>query len=305
MRGSEAVTGTTSKAMMTVSKKSFAAERARIPSKVWWKIILYIILIAGSIMFLLPLWWMVSTSLKSMEEIAQYPPTFFPEQIHWDNYIRTWKAAPFTQYTINSLLLSFLAIIGNVVVNALVAYGFAKIRFRGKRLWFSLLLSTMMIPGFVTLIPQYVLFSKLNLVGTYYPIIIPQFLGSAFYIFILRQFYLTIPAELSEAGRIDGASHFKIWLRVILPLSKPALAAIAIFAFNAAWNDFLGPLLYVNDESLYTLQIGLQSFRGTMQTQWNYLMAGSLLVLLPVIVLFFIFQKYFIEGMNMTAGTKG
>lgn len=268
-------------------------------------VMIFIFLVAGSVLFLLPLWWMISTSLKSMQEISQYPPTFIPEQFHWSNYRETWTAAPFTRYTMNTLLLTFFAVTGNVLVNAFVAYGFAKIRFRGKKLWFSVLLSTIMIPGFVTLIPQYVLFSKLGLVGTYYPIIIPQFLGSAFYIFMLRQFYLTIPTELSEAARIDGAGHFQIWYRIILPLSKPGLAAIAIFAFNGAWNDFLGPLLYVNDESLYTLQIGLQSFRGSMQTQWNYLMAGSVIVLVPMIVLFFLFQRYFIEGMNLTAGTKG
>ncbi|WIM39981.1 carbohydrate ABC transporter permease [Paenibacillus sp. PK4536] len=269
------------------------------------QIIIFIILALGSILFLLPLWWMIATSLKSMQEIAQYPPTFIPQEFHLDNYIRTWAAAPFTQYTLNTLLLSFFAVTGNVIVNAFVAYGFARIRFRGKKIWFSILLATMMIPGFVTLIPQYVMFSKLHLVGTYYPLIIPQFLGSAFYIFMLRQFYLSIPRELSEAAKIDGANHFYTWLRVIIPLSKPALATIAILSFNGAWNDFLGPLLYVNDESLYTLQIGLQSFRGSVQTQWNYLMAGSVLVLLPVIVLFFIFQRYFIEGMNLTAGTKG
>ncbi|ODP28271.1 putative ABC transporter permease protein YurM [Paenibacillus nuruki] len=269
------------------------------------QIIIFIILALGSVLFLLPLWWMIATSLKSMQEIAQYPPTFIPQEFHLDNYIRTWAAAPFTQYTLNTLLLSFFAVTGNVIVNAFVAYGFARIRFRGKKIWFSILLATMMIPGFVTLIPQYVMFSKLHLVGTYYPLIIPQFLGSAFYIFMLRQFYLSIPRELSEAAKIDGASHFYTWLRVIIPLSKPALATIAILSFNGAWNDFLGPLLYVNDESLYTLQIGLQSFRGSVQTQWNYLMAGSVLVLLPVIVLFFIFQRYFIEGMNLTAGTKG
>ena len=269
------------------------------------QIIIFIILALGSVLFLLPLWWMIATSLKSMQEIAQYPPTFIPQEFHLDNYIRTWAAAPFTQYTLNTLLLSFFAVTGNGIVNAVVAYGFARIRFRGKKIWFSILLATMMIPGFVTLIPQYVMFSKLHLVGTYYPLIIPQFLGSAFYIFMLRQFYLSIPRELSEAAKIDGASHFYTWLRVIIPLSKPALATIAILSFNGAWNDFLGPLLYVNDESLYTLQIGLQSFRGSVQTQWNYLMAGSVLVLLPVIVLFFIFQRYFIEGMNLTAGTKG
>ncbi|OWR27926.1 sugar ABC transporter ATP-binding protein [Saccharibacillus sp. O23] len=269
------------------------------------EVLVFVLLSAGSLLFLLPLWWMISTSLKSPQEIAQYPPTFIPKEFHFENYVHTWHAAPFTLYAFNTLMLAFFAVVGNVLVNSFIAYGFARISFRGKKFWFSVLLATMMIPGFVTLIPQYVLFSKLHLVGTYYPLIIPQFLGSAFYIFMLRQFYMGIPKELTEAAKIDGANHLYIWARIVIPLSKPALAAIAIFAFNGAWNDFLGPLLYVNDEVLYTLQIGLQSFRGSVQTQWNYLMAGSVIVLLPVIVLFFLFQKYFIEGMNLTAGTKG
>ncbi|CAM4250197.1 carbohydrate ABC transporter permease [Saccharibacillus endophyticus] len=269
------------------------------------EVFLFVLLSVGSLLFLLPLWWMISTSLKSPQEIAQYPPTFIPNEFHFENYVHTWQAAPFTLYAFNTLMLAFFAVVGNVLMNSFIAYGFARIAFRGKRFWFSVLLATMMIPGFVTLIPQYVLFSKLHLVGTYYPLIIPQFLGSAFYIFMLRQFYMGIPKELTEAAKIDGANHLYIWARIVIPLSKPALAAIAVFAFNGAWNDFLGPLLYVNDEVLYTLQIGLQSFRGSVQTQWNYLMAGSVIVLLPVIILFFLFQKYFIEGMNLTAGTKG
>lgn len=268
------------------------------------KLINFVLLAAGSLMILSPLWWMLSTSLKTMAEVMSFPPTFFPESWNWSNYIRTWEAAPFTQYTINTLVITTLVVIGNVLSNSFIAYGFAKIPFRGRNVLFAIVLATMMIPGFVTLIPQYVLFAKLGWVNTYYPLVVPAFFGSAFNIFLLRQFYMTIPNELIEAAKMEGASHFYIWRKIGLPLTKPAIATVAIFSFNGAWNDFLGPLLYLNDENLYTLQIGLQVFKGQLNTQWNYLMAGSLLVLLPVIIIFFFFQKYFIQGINLQSGGK-
>jgi len=268
------------------------------------KAINFILLCVGSLLFLSPLWWMVSTALKTMQEVMSYPPTFFPENWLWENFVRAWEAAPFDLYTINTLTITILVVIGQVIVNSFVAYGFAKIPFKGRNVLFAIVLSTMMIPGFVTLIPQYVLFSNLGWINTYYPLVIPAFFGSAFNIFLLRQFYMTIPNEMIEAARMEGASHFYIWRKIGLPLTKPAMATVAIFSFNGAWNDFLGPLLYVNDEKLYTLQLGLQVFKGEMSTQWNYLMAGSLLVLLPVIILFFLFQKYFIQGINLQSGGK-
>jgi len=267
--------------------------------------IVTIILLLGSVLILSPVWWMFATSVKDMGEIMQYPPTFIPNEWNWSNYIETWKAAPFTRYLLNTFLITIFVVLGNVLSNSFIAYGFAKIRFKGRNFLFAVVLATMMIPGFVTMIPHYVIFSKVGWLNTYLPLIVPAFFGSAFNIFLIRQFFLTIPNELIEAAKIDGASHFRIWYTIMLPLAKPAIATVAIFSFNGAWNDFLGPLLYVNDESLYTLQIGLQVFKGQLATQWNYLMAGSLLVLLPVIVLFFIFQRYFIEGMNLTAGSKG
>lgn len=267
-------------------------------------IINWVLLAAGSILMLSPLWWMLVTSVKTMQEVMTYPPTFWPESWNWSNYMKTWEAAPFDLYTINTLTITILVVIGNVFVNSFIAYGFAKIPFKGRNVLFAIVLSTMMIPGFVTLIPQYVLFAKLQWLNTYYPLVIPAFFGSAFNIFLLRQFYMTIPDELIEAAKMEGASHFWIWWKIGLPLTKPALATVAIFSFNGAWNDFLGPLLYLNDENLYTLQLGLQVFKGQMSTQWNYLMAGSLLVLLPVIILFFFFQKYFIQGINLQSGGK-
>nr|WP_079508185.1 carbohydrate ABC transporter permease [Mesobacillus jeotgali] len=264
-----------------------------------------LLLLAGSTLILMPLWWMISTSLKSPAEIAQYPPTFIPKEFHFNNYIEAWQTAPFTRWALNTLFLATVGTIGSVLVNSLVAYAFAKIKFKGRNALFVLVLSTMLIPGFVTMVPQYILFSKLGWVNTYLPLLVPAFLGSAFFIFLLRQFMMGIPNELIEAAVLDGAGHLQIWWNIMLPLTKPALITVAIFSFNGAWNDLLGPLLYINDESMYTLQIGLQTFKGTVQTQWHYLMAMSVTVLLPVILLFFFFQKYFIEGSNISSGTKG
>ena len=269
------------------------------------KIISYLLMTAIGIVLITPLLWMVFTSLKPMEEIVRYPPTFFPEKIVWQNYLDTITAFPFWRYARNTLLITVLVVFGNVLSNSFIAYGFAKLDFPGKKLMFALVLSTMMIPGFVTMIPQYVLFSKIGWVGTYLPLIVPSFFGNAFNIFLMRQFYLSINDELIEAAEIDGANHFYIWSRLMLPLTKPALITIAINSFNAAWNDFLGPLLYIQDQEKYTLQIGLQVFQNQATTQWNYLMAGATLVLIPTILMFFFAQRYFIEGMDLTGGSKG
>lgn len=266
---------------------------------------IFVILLLGAVVLLSPIWWMISTSFKSMGEIMQFPPTFIPQEWHFENYIHTWNTANFTRYTLNTLFVAAVSVFANVLSNSFIAYGFAKIDFVGKNILFSFLLATMMLPGFVTLIPTYVMFAKLGWLNTYLPLLVPGFFGSAFNIFLLRQFYLSIPDELSQAAKIDGASHIYIWARIMVPLAKPALATIAVFSFNGAWNDFLGPLLYLNDPSLYTLQIALQVFKGQVATQWNYLMAGSIIVLIPVNVLFFTFQGYFIEGMNISSGSKG
>ncbi|WP_433943027.1 carbohydrate ABC transporter permease [Paenibacillus sp. SN-8-1] len=285
-------------------RKKLSVTHRRVRSK-WAAVLLYTVMIGLGLLLLTPLFWMLSTSLKSMQEIMSYPPTLFPKVIHFENYQHAWEKGNFARYTLNTLLLAGVGVFSHVLSNTFVAYGFAKIRFPGKKLLFSVMLGTMMIPSFVTLIPQYILFSKLSWINTYYPLTVPGFFGSAFQIFLIRQFFLTIPNELIEAGKVDGASHYRIWWQLMLPLSMPVIATIAIMTFQGAWNDFTGPLIYINSESLFNLQIGLQSFKGTESTQWHYLMAGSVIVLLPVVLLFFFFQKYFIEGMNITAGTKG
>jgi multiple sugar transport system permease protein len=267
--------------------------------------IVLIILILGSIVLLTPLWWMISTSLKSPAEIMQSPPSFIPDHFRFSNYVEAWKTGPFTRWGLNTLLIAVFVTLGNVLVNSFIAYGFAKIRFKGRNAMFVIVLATILIPGFVTMIPQYMIFSKLHWINTYYPLIVPAFLGSAFFIFLLRQFMLTIPNEFSEAAIMDGASHLRIWWHIMLPLTKPALVTVAVLSFVGSWNDLLGPLLYLNDEKLYTLQLGLQTFKGSVQVQWHYLMSMSVTVLLPTLILFFIFQRFFIEGSNISSGTKG
>lgn len=264
----------------------------------------YILLISGSIILLLPILSMISTAVKDMKEIMGETPHLIPKRIHLDNFIKTWKAAPFTRYTLNSIFLTTFSVIGNVFVNSMVAFGFAKLEFKGHDFLFVLVLSTMMIPGFVTMIPQYIMFSKMGWINTYLPMIVPSFLGNSFNIFLLRQFYRTIPDSMIEAAKIEGAGPFRIWWQVAMPTIKPAHLTVAILSFNGAWNDFLRPLLYLNDEKMYNLQIGLQIFKEQSNSQWNYLMAGSLIVLVPVILIFVIFQKHFIEGANISAKEK-
>lgn len=289
-------------APLVTTKRPFKSRKRK---EQWGSLFTYLLLILVSIVLLLPLVWMVSTSLKPMSEIAQFPPSLFPVDIQWNNYLDMMNAFPFFKYTGNTLLITVFVVAGNIISNSFIAYGFAKINFPGKSVLFAMVLSTMMIPGFVTMIPQYILFSRIGWVGTYLPLIVPAFFGNAFNIFLMRQFYLSIDDELIEAAQMDGANHLFIWSRLMIPLTKPALITIGITSFNGAWNDFLGPLLYIQNEDRYTLQIGLQVFQNQSTTQWNYLMAGATLVLLPTVLLFLVAQKYFIEGMDLSGGMKG
>lgn len=265
----------------------------------FWRGFNFLLLIAGSLFMMAPLFWMLSIALKSMDEIYRGEFSFIPDDIQFSNFIEIFNVIPFGTYFLNTSVITVIVVLANVFVNAFIAYGFAKIKFKGRKALFIIVLSTMMLPGFVTLIPQYVIFAKIGLVNTYYPLIIPHLLGSAFNIFLLRQFFKGVPDTYIEAAKLEGANHFQIFFKIALPMVKPALFTVAIFSFNGVWNDFLGPLLYLNDESLYTLQLGLQVFQEQSTTQWNYLMVGSLLILAPVIILFFFFQKYFIQGSNI------
>lgn len=263
-----------------------------------------LVLLLGAIAFLFPLVWMVSTSLKSEAEVFAVPPIWIPSQLHWSNYPDALTYFPFLLYLRNTLIITVPSVLGNLISSALVAYGFSRVKWPGRDATFTLVLATLLIPTWTTLIPVYVLFAHMHWVGTFLPLIVPNFFGSAFYIFLLRQFFLRQPQELVDAARIDGSTHLGVFTRIILPLSKPALAVVALFSFMDNWRDFFGPLIYLNDENLYTLSIGLYSFQSQHLTDWTTLMAASLLVASPMIVLFFLTQRTFVEGITFT-GLRG
>jgi ABC-type glycerol-3-phosphate transport system permease component len=256
-------------------------------------------------LLLIPFAWMVSSSFKTPREVFETPTTWIPQPIQWENYARAFNSMPVLLFTRNTVLITFLSIAGYLISGSLVAYAFARMRWPGRDVWFIILLSTMMLPPQVTIIPLFVLFRKLHWIDTFYPLVVPAFLtGWPFFIFLLRQFLLTIPEELAEAARVDGAGHLRIYWSVMLPLLKPALATVAIFAFLLHWNDFFGPLIYLTSEKNFTLALGLMAFASKHQNEWNLLMAVSLIMLLPTLFVFFFCQRYFVEGITLT-GTKG
>ncbi|WP_261176982.1 carbohydrate ABC transporter permease [Anaerobacillus sp. CMMVII] len=250
------------------------------------------------------IFWMLSTALKESWQVFEYPVRWIPDPIRWDNFITTFTSLPFGKWALNTAFITLLTIIGTLFSCTIVAYGFARFKARGKDVLFMLMLATMMLPGAVTMIPVFYLFLKLEWVNTYLPLIVPSFFGNAFFIFLLRQFFLTLPIELEEAARIDGLNTIGILYRIILPLTVPALITVAIFQFNGAWNDFMGPLIYLNKPELYTLSLGINFFKNVNETQWNFLMAASVVTMLPSLILFFLGQKYFVESITLS-GIKG
>lgn len=271
----------------------------------------HFVLIALGVVFVMPLLWMIVTALKPIEETMSSPPKWIPSKFLWENFpnaisYRSEELGyiPFLVYARNTLVLAFLTVTGAVFSNALVAYAFARLKWPGRDLLFAATLATMMVPFPVLMVPTFALFKHLGWVGTFRPLWVPAFFAGAFSIFLLRQFFLTIPLELSEAAKIDGCSEFGIFRRIILPLAKPALTVVALFTFMGTWNDFIGPLIYLNDQNTFTLSLGLQAYQSQHGgTQWNLLMAASCVVVLPVIVIFFFAQKTFIQGIA-TSGLK-
>ena len=264
------------------------------------------LLIATAALFVIPFLWLVVTSLKPLDQVFTDPPRWIPEPILWGNYVEalTSPAFPFLRLLRNTLFYAVFSTLGVVISSIVVAYAFARLSFRGRDVLFSITLSTMMLPGVVTLIPTYILFRRFGWVGTYAPLIVPYFFGTAFNIFLLRQFMMTIPWDLTDAAHVDGASHFMILWRILVPLVKPALLVIAVFHFMWSWNDFMGPLIYLDDIKEYPLVMGLYAFQTRFGIQWHLLMAASLAVTFPLIVLFFVAQRYFIEGITLS-GLKG
>lgn len=264
------------------------------------RIALTLLLWAVALLFLIPLLWMISSSLKPNYQIFEVPPRWIPRPPRWQNYVEALTVLPFSTYILNTALISALTIIGHLLSCTLIAYAFARLRARGRDLIFIVMLATMMLPYPVTMVPLYVLFQRLGWINTILPLTVPAFLGSAFYIFLLRQFFLGIPRDFEDAARMDGANLLQILWRIMLPLALPAMATVAIFTFQASWNDFLAPLIYLQKPELYTVTLGLQFFRSTYTTNWAYLMAASLVTVLPVVLIFFLAQRYFIEGITLS-----
>ncbi|MGH2533009.1 MAG: carbohydrate ABC transporter permease [Thermomicrobiales bacterium] len=268
------------------------------------RLLAWVILCAGAIIMLLPIFWLISTSLKAPGQIFRFPPEWMPNPVQWQNYPDALTAMPFGRYVLNTLVITLANVVGVLLSSSLAAYGFARLRFPGRDALFVLVLSSLMLPQTVILIPRYIEFRELGWIDTWLPLIVPNFFGSAYFIFLLRQFFRTIPRDLSDAARVDGASELRIFWQIILPLSRPALAVVAIFTFLFNWNDFLEPLIYISSPDKFTVALGLASFRGLFATQWHLLMAASTVMILPVVVLFFVLQRYFVRGVVLT-GIKG
>ncbi len=265
----------------------------------------YAMLILITVLFIGPFLWLIRSSLMDLSQIFTMPPEWIPRPVRWDNFSRALTVLPFGTYFMNTFIITASVIVGTVLSSSVAAFGFARIDWPGRNIVFAILMSAMMLPGAVTLIPSFLGWQALGFYDTFYPLIVPAYFGGGiFNIFLLRQFYLTIPRDFDEAAYVDGASYFQIYRSIIFPLSRSAIIVVSLFCFLASWNDFMGPLIYLKSENLFTLALGLQMFQGTYTAQWDLLMAASAAVVLPCVIVFLIGQKYFLEGITLT-GLKG
>jgi len=296
---------------MAIARRRRRVQTLRMASKVLFQIVVTML----ALLFILPLFWLISSSLATNEELMRWPRSVLPEKFIWNNYPRIWARYPFTQWFKNTTFLALNAAIGSVVSNAFIAYGFSRIDWRGRDVLFLACLAAMMLPGAVTQIPVYIVWRKLGFLGTWLPLTLGVWLGSPYFTFLLVQFFRTIPEELSAAARVDGCSELGIFFRIMLPLCKPALAVIAFFSFTGAWNAVMGPLIYIKKRAMYTLALGVYLLKqqssggassptGSERTDWAGMMAASAIMAIPVMVLFYFTQNMFIEGITFT-GMKG
>ena len=274
-------------------------------------ILKYVVLITLAVSFLLPFYWMLSSAVKNDAQVYTIPPVWFPVPQFWENFWNAWTSETFNLYAFNTVFrYAIPATIGTVLSSSIVAYSFSRMEWFGRDALFGVVLATMMIPAWVRMVPLYIIFKELGWLQTFWPLVVPHFFGSAFFIFLLRQFFMALPTELSDASRIDGANEFQTMFRVIMPLAKPALAVVALFTFMDAWNDYLGPLIYVNVQEKWVLALGVERLRsavyeiGNTQLAYPYLMAVSSIITLPIFLAFFFAQRSFIEGISLT-GLKG
>ncbi len=263
--------------------------------------LIYLTLTTFALFFVIPFLWILSTSLKGNEQIFVIPPQWIPSTFMWDNYAKVFERIPFLLYVKNSVFISLIVITGTVLSSSIVAYSFACLNWPGRNALFVVVLASMMLPMQVTMIPVFVIFKEIGWLNSFKPLTLPAFLGGgAFNIFLLRQFFLSIPRDLLDSARIDGCSEFRIYWNIVLPNAKPALATVSILTFMFTWNDFLGPLIYLSDQAKGTIALGLGMFVGQYVTEWSLLMAASMLMMLPMLIIFFVFQKYFIQGFIMS-----
>ncbi|NPV07258.1 MAG: carbohydrate ABC transporter permease [Anaerolineae bacterium] len=262
---------------------------------------IHFVLVCGACVVLLPLAWMVSTSLKDLGDVFLFPPKWIPTPPRWSNYHEALTSLPFGVFFRNTAFYTGACIAGQLVTVSLVGFSFARLRWRGRDIVFMVLLATMMLPGQVTMIPRFLIFRSLGWINTFLPLIVPSWIGGgAFYIFLMRQFLRTIPLEMDEAARIDGCSNFRIYWQIVMPQVKAPLIAVAIFSFQGHWNDFMGPLIYLHTTDRYTVSLGLRMFQGEFGTEWHLMMAASVVAMLPILMLFFLAQRYFIQGVVFT-----
>jgi len=270
----------------------------------WRKVRNYMALVLLALFFVVPFYAMVSTALKTEEQLFQIPPAWIPHPFAWQNFIQVFKEVPFGRFIINSAFLVTVNVVGQVIATSLVAYGFSRFRFWGRDALFVILLATLMVPKQVVLVPQFILFARLGWVNTYLPLTVPAFMGSAFLIFMVRQYMMSIPLDLDEAAMIDGANRWQILWRIIFPIATPILVLVIIFTFVDVWNDFMGPLIYLNDPLKFTVSLGLSFFQGAKSTSWQLLMAAVMMAMIPPITLFLLAQKRLLGGIA-AAGIKG
>lgn len=268
------------------------------------EILTYMILSFGSILMVLPFLWMISTSLKDMGEVFLFPPRWIPQNPKWNNYLDIWSVLPFGFYLRNSVLVAVLTVFGQLFSASLTGFALARLDFPGRNLFFVTVLATMMVPSHVTLIPVFVEMKYLGWVDTFLPLIFPAYLGRPFSIFLMRQFFMTLPRELEDAARIDGANPFQMYIRIFLPLAKPVIATLTVITFMWSWNDLMQPVIYLNSPEKFTLPVGLAFLRNEFYANWPLLMTGAFMSILPILIAYILAQKYFVEGIAMT-GLKG
>ncbi|HEY3079460.1 MAG TPA: carbohydrate ABC transporter permease [Chloroflexota bacterium] len=269
-----------------------------------WRAVLYVVVICGTIMFTFPFFWMIKSSVTPAGEMMLFPPPLLPSELVWDNYVRAWTSLPFPMFYRNTVFVTLMGMIGVIVSSSVVAFAFARMRWPGRDKFFIVMIATLMLPDHVTFIPTYVVFAKIGWINTFLPLLAPEWVGSPFIIFLMRQYMMTIPLEMDDAARIDGAGWLQLFTRIILPLSLPVLGVAAIYSFQYHWNAFLRPLIYLNRLELFTVPLGMAMLNGRYGTDFGGLMAMSTVSIIPVMILFFVAQRYFIQGVVVT-GVKG